>query len=81
MQVIAANDNNKFMVKVANLSPGPESYPLSYTLETAAQVTGFSARTLRRLVKRGLLRPSRATHKFIFPRAEIDRFLRETTAE
>ena len=41
----------------------------------------ISAATLDRLVKRGLLRPSRALRRPLFPIAEIERFLRETTAD
>jgi len=55
--------------------------PLAYTLGDAAQVTGLSKRTIRRLVQRGLLRPSRASQRFIFSRTEIERFLKETTSE
>jgi len=56
-------------------------FPLSYTLGEAAQVTGLSKRTIRRLVKRGLIRPSRASQRFIFGRNEIERFLKESTCE
>lgn len=55
--------------------------PMSYTLGEASRVTGLSTRTIRRLVQRGLLRPSRASQRFIFARTEIERFLRETTSE
>jgi predicted site-specific integrase-resolvase len=54
--------------------------PLAYTLEEAAEVTGHSTRTLRRLVRRHLIHPSRATSRLIFSRAEIERFLNETTS-
>ncbi|HXT13056.1 MAG TPA: helix-turn-helix domain-containing protein [Candidatus Angelobacter sp.] len=53
--------------------------PLSYTLDEAASITGYSKRTIRRFVKRGLLRPSKASRCFIFSRAELERFLKETT--
>jgi hypothetical protein len=53
--------------------------PLSYNLTQAALVTGYSKRTLRRFVKRGLLRPSKASQRFIFSRVEIERFLQQTT--
>lgn len=53
--------------------------PLSYNLTQAALVTGYSKRTLRRFVKRGLLRPSKASQRFIFSRAELTRFLDHTT--
>ena len=49
-----------------------------YRLE-AAQALGVSPATLDRLVKRGLIRPSRATRRPIFPIVELERFLRETT--
>lgn len=55
--------------------------PLSYTLRETARVTGLSTRTIRRLVQRGLLRPSRASQRFIFARTEVERFLQETTSE
>jgi excisionase family DNA binding protein len=53
--------------------------PLAYTLTEAAQVTGYSKRTIRRLVKRGLLHPSKASRRWIFSRASIEKFLTETT--
>lgn len=53
--------------------------PISFTLAEASQVTGLSKRTLRRLVKRGLLRPSRASQRFIFSRIELERFLKATS--
>ena len=54
---------------------------LAYSRHEAAEVLGISAITLDRLVKRGLLRPSRATRRPLFPVWEIERFLRETTGE
>jgi len=53
--------------------------PLAYNLADTANVTGLSTRTLRRLVKRGLLHPSRASHRLIFSRGSIEKFLAETT--
>lgn len=55
--------------------------PLSYNLGNAAQVTDLSKRTIRRLVGRGLLHPSRASQRFIFSRTEIERFLKATISE
>lgn len=52
---------------------------LAYTLHEAAEALGLSKRTIRRLVRRGLLRPSKAVQRFIFSRKELDRFLEETT--
>jgi predicted site-specific integrase-resolvase len=45
----------------------------------AARALGISPATLDRLTKRGLLRPSRATRRPIYPIVEIERFLRETS--
>jgi hypothetical protein len=38
---------------------------------------GLSVPTMHRLVKRGLLRPNRATRHLLFPLVELERFLRE----
>ena len=52
---------------------------LAYTLREASDVLGLSTRTIRRLVNRGLLHPSRASQRFIFSHKELDRFLEQTT--
>jgi len=46
----------------------------------AAETLGVSPVTIDRLTRRGLLRPSRATRRPLYPVWEIERFLRETTA-
>jgi len=52
---------------------------LALTRQEAAAALGFkNAITLDRLVKRGLLHPSKATRRPLFPVAELERFLRET---
>jgi hypothetical protein len=38
---------------------------------------GLSSPTMHRLIKRGLLRPNRATRHLLFPILELDSFLRE----
>lgn len=53
---------------------------LALTREEAAEALGVSAITVNRLAKRGLLHPSRATRRPLYPVWEIERFLRETTA-
>jgi len=58
-----------------------EAPKLALTRVEAANALNVSTATLDRLVKRGLLRPSRALRRPLFPIAEIERFLRETTAE
>ena len=52
---------------------------LAYTREEAAEILGQSPATIDRLARRGLLHPSRATRRPIYPRWELERFLRETT--
>jgi len=52
---------------------------LALTRLEAAEAIGVSPPTIDRLTKRGLLRPSRATRRPIYPIPEIERFLRETT--
>ena len=52
---------------------------LALTREEAAEALGLCAITIDRLAKRGLLRPSRATRRPLYPIWEIERFLRETS--
>ena len=52
---------------------------LALTRVEAARAIGQSAVTIDRLTKRGLLRPSRATRRPVYPVWEIERFLRETS--
>jgi len=56
-----------------------EARKLALTRVEAADALDISPATLDRLVKRGLLRPSRALRRPLFPIAEIERFLRETS--
>jgi predicted DNA-binding transcriptional regulator AlpA len=57
----------------------PHATKLAFSRVETAQVLGVSAPTIDRLVKRGQLKPSRATRRPLFPVWEIERFLRETT--
>ena len=52
---------------------------LSYTKVEAATLLGISMPTLDRLVKRGLIKPSRALRRPLFSRRQLERFLEETT--
>ena len=47
----------------------------------AAAAISVSVETLGRLVKRRLIRPSRATRRPLFPVAELQRFLRDTRTD
>jgi len=52
---------------------------LSYGRVEAAEILGVDPATVDRLAKRGLLRPSRATRRPLYPMWELERFLRETS--
>ena len=58
-----------------------EAPKLALTRVEAAGALDVSPATLDRLVRRGLLRPSRATGRPLFAIAEIERFLRETASD
>ena len=58
-----------------------EATKLALTRVEAADALDVSPATLDRLVRRGLLHPSRALRRPLFSIAEIERFLRETTSE
>ncbi|MGO9585563.1 MAG: helix-turn-helix domain-containing protein [Limisphaerales bacterium] len=51
---------------------------LALTRDEAAQALGVHPITISRLTERGLLRPSRATRRPLYPVTEIERFLRDT---
>lgn len=69
--------NMTTLIQVPEVGQPPR---LAYRLPEAANLIGLSPRTIRRLVKRGLLRPSRASQRFIFSHKELTRFLEETTS-
>jgi len=48
-----------------------------YDINEAAETLGMSKSSIRKLVKRGLLKPNRTLHKFLFPAAELDRFVNQ----
>lgn len=52
---------------------------LALSRAEAAEALGISPVTLDRLAQRGLLKPSRATRRPLYPIWEIERFLRETS--
>jgi len=58
-----------------------EAPKLALSRIEAADALDVSPATVDRLVKRGLLHPSRALRRPLFAIAEIERFLRETTSE
>jgi hypothetical protein len=60
-------------------SSQPRGAKLALSRIEAAEVLGVSAVSIDRLVKRGLLNPSRATRRPLFPVWELERFLRDTS--
>lgn len=52
---------------------------LALSRAEAAEALGISTVTLDRLTERGVLRPSRAMRRPLFPIWELERFLRETS--
>jgi hypothetical protein len=67
------------MKKNTIASEKPALTKLAYNTRETAEVLGLSAITVWRLCKRGLLRSSSALRTKMFSKAEIERFLRETT--
>lgn len=51
---------------------------LAYSVQEAACMLGVCDKSVRRLILRGLIRPSRALRHILIPREELDRFLRDT---
>jgi excisionase family DNA binding protein len=56
--------------------PGPPR--LAFSVRETAAMLGVSEKSVRRLIARGLLRPSKALRHLLIPRAEIERFLSDT---
>ena len=56
-----------------------EKQKLALSRAEAAEALGISTVTLDRLTQRGLIKPSRATRRPIYPIWEIERFLRDTS--
>lgn len=64
-----------------NQNATPALPRLAYTMRETAKILGVSYITVHRLLKRGKLRASDAIRNKVIPLAEIERFLRESTAE
>jgi predicted transcriptional regulator len=52
---------------------------MGYSIAETAYILGISQRSVHRLLKRGLLRASKALRKVIIPQTEIAKFLIDTT--
>ena len=53
-------------------------HKLAYTRTEAAKLLGINPITLDRLAKRGLILPSRAIRRPLYPHTELVRFLEDT---
>jgi hypothetical protein len=64
-------------------TPAPDSNSngsrLAYSRVEAAAILGVNPATIDRLAKRGLLHPSRAMRRPLYPHFDLERFLRETS--
>ena len=63
-----------------NITEGQDVVPqrLAYSLKETAAMLGICDKSVRRLIHRGLIRPSRALRHILIPKTEIERFLRDT---
>ena len=58
----------------------PERLPrLTYRVHEVAEMLGVSEKTVRRLIARGLLKPSKALRHHLIPRHQVEEFLRATS--
>ncbi len=56
----------------------PQIPRLAFSVRETAAILGISEKSVRRLIARGLLRPSKALRHILIPKVEIERFLRQT---
>lgn len=59
--------------------PNPTASRIAYRLDEAAKLLGISTISIRRAIKRGLIRPSRAFRTPLISRAELERFIAESS--
>jgi excisionase family DNA binding protein len=59
----------------------PQAGRLAFSIKEVAALLGISDKSVRRLIARGLLRPSRALRHILISKTEITRFLEQTTSE
>jgi excisionase family DNA binding protein len=52
---------------------------LAYRVSEVAEMLGVSEKTVRRLIARGLLRPSKALRHHLIPRNQVEEFLSVTS--
>ena|SRR5438045_1664442 len=54
---------------------------LAFSVAETAKILGISDKSVRRLIARGLLRPSKALRHLIISKKQIERFLDETASD
>jgi excisionase family DNA binding protein len=64
--------------KISSSNGEPEPQRLAYSVRETADLLGVSEKSVRRLIARQLLRPCKALRHLLIPRAELERFLKET---
>lgn len=73
-QPLAGPATSVFHIQIT--TPPPEK--LAYNKKEAAEAIGVSERTIDNLIKRKLLKRNGALRHVIVPRAEVERFLRDS---
>ena len=66
---------------LSSIASGTGVQRLALSVSETAILLGVSEKSVRRLIDRGLIRPSRALRHLRIPRWEIDRFLRESVSQ
>jgi len=74
-----AQDLSSFGPPEIMAKPQSENVRMAFSVQETAILLGVSDKTVRRLISRKLLRPSRALRHHLIPKKEIERFLDETT--
>src|SRR5690242_8160993 len=62
------------------INSSAEIVRLAFSVKETARILGVSTKTVRRLICRGLLKPSKALRHLLIPKREIERFLDHTSA-
>lgn len=76
-----AHDLSSFGPPEVMPRPQENGIRMAFSVRETADILGVSEKTVRRLVGRKLLRPSRALRHLLIPKKEIERFLDETTTK
>ena len=64
---------------LSELALPPRPPRLAFSVRETAEALGVSEKTIRRLIDRQLLNPSRALRHLLISKKEVERFLEETT--